>query len=886
MDYDIPMQLTQKTPYNQRAATTVYTTQEFLSAILPIAPYYCVSESGKYWKDTPVQSIQEIINLANIASQSGANAYFALSGYETPSIISDGKTKFRIKQNAIAQKCFWLDVDCEKQGSSYATKTDALYALKKFCKNTSLPIPIIVSSGQGFHLYWPLSDQIKTEHWVKGATLIDALCRHHGFIADPARTKDAASVLRVPGTNNYGKDGIIRPVEILAGAALNNTIEFFKLLIAARPEGFSFTSNTRTSATSAPKLFNTSDIPRGIADNFPTLDTLVNAEPCIANCKQLKEMGFSSYPNWFNAMNVLRFCENGREVARELSMQDTGRFKDDIFNDRFNQAEQMAGGPTLCTTFESKDPERCKGCAWKENISTPKELAYKAVSASNEPEPSFFGFPILFSDMETSSIDTAILPPLLRNFVEAVSESIQVPTELVLINALTAMAIAVQGRAQVFIHNDYTEPLNLYALAALPPGERKSAIVEICKKPLVDWEREAAFKEKDRIQTLVSDRKSLEKIIESKRNLLGRTKNTVENTDILMNEIRKLENELPEIPVTPRLFVDDITPEALADRLAQHDERIGFMVAEGGIFETLAGRYSQGVPNIDLFLKAWNGEPVTVDRKKGSPVQLYNPLLTVGISPQPDVIANLADKPGFKGRGLLARFMYILPKSMVGYRQVKTKPISEDIKIQYADKLKSVLSLAMPFKFDNDKGMPYPLRLTPEAECLRLEFARYIEENLREGGELETLKEWASKLSGNTLRITGLLHFYTHDNAIATLISAETIKTAIVISYILIEHAKAAFALMGANLNIECAKKILAWIKRSRDTCVPKFTGRDCLNALKSRYSRMAQINEGLAILEERHFIATTIKTSTGKAGRPASQTYVVNPAIWKENNE
>ena len=97
----------------------------------------------------------------------------------------------------------------------------------------------------------------------------------------------------------------------------------------------------------------------------------------------------------------------------------------------------------------------------------------------------------------------------------------------------------------------------------------------------------------------------------------------------------------------------------------------------------LAGRYSRGMPNLDLFLQAHAGAQVRVDRGSRSPVMLRNPALTVAISPQPDVLESLSDKPGFRGRGLIARFLYGLPTSPIGFRHLKPEPCPSAVEKAY-----------------------------------------------------------------------------------------------------------------------------------------------------------------------------------------------------------
>jgi hypothetical protein len=45
------------------------------------------------------------------------------------------------------------------------------------------------------------------------------------------------------------------------------------------------------------------------------------------------------------------------------------------------------------------------------------------------------------------------------------------------------------------------------------------------------------------------------------------------------------------------------------------------------------------------------------------------PAVTVALTMQPDVLVRLMDTPGFRGRGLLGRFLYAMPPSLLGRRQ-------------------------------------------------------------------------------------------------------------------------------------------------------------------------------------------------------------------------
>ena len=108
--------------------------------------------------------------------------------------------------------------------------------------------------------------------------------------------------------------------------------------------------------------------------------------------------------------------------------------------------------------------------------------------------------------------------------------------------------------------------------------------------------------------------------------------------------------------------------------MAEQGEKAAALSSEGGIFDIMGGRYSRGMPNLDIFLQGHAGDAVRVERRSREPVYMDEPALTMGLSPQPEILRGLVDKPGFRGRGLLARFLYLIPKSTLGYRTLEQHP--------------------------------------------------------------------------------------------------------------------------------------------------------------------------------------------------------------------
>ena len=159
----------------------------------------------------------------------------------------------------------------------------------------------------------------------------------------------------------------------------------------------------------------------------------------------------------------------------------------------------------------------------------------------------------------------------------------------------------------------------------------------------------------------------------------------------LLAEITKLEMELPEIPVLPKLFANDATPESLATSVHEQNSRFAIISDEGGVTETLGGLYSKGAANIDILLKGIDGGAMRVLRRDRT--YDLNPILTIVLVFQPQILLNIAGKQAFRGNGLLERFLFLLPESKLGYRNHNGPPMPLDITIKYHQLLERLLAV-------------------------------------------------------------------------------------------------------------------------------------------------------------------------------------------------
>ncbi len=488
------------------------------------------------------------------------------------------------------------------------------------------------------------------------------------------------------------------------------------------------------------------------------------------------------------------------------------------------------------------------------------------------------------------------LPAPLQAYTKSLAEAYQVPADLPAMLMLASASVPLAKRVQVKATEDWIEPCNLYVAVVLPPASRKSAIFKAISAPLENHEQQKS----DLYSELLGDQVQKLKILEKQLKIAE--KNAIdappEEQTIAMAEAQRLRKELPEIPIAPRILVDDISPEKLASLLADQDGRIALMSAEGGVFDMIGGRYSSGTPNLDVYLKSHAGDTLRVDRVGRDFEQVHSPALTIGITIQPEILRGLANKPGFRGRGLLARFLFSLPPSGIGNRKTNTPPVLPGVRASYhriiMDLFRMFDSDSPRITLENAPGFPgEPFSMTTlvldnEASRLFESFREKTERDLAPGGGFEFLGDWAGKYPGVVARIAGILHMVkgVHEqtsNIIPLRISIETMQHAIRIGEYLADHALVAFEFMGLDQNREAAAHVLSWIERKE---ILVFSLRDAHQDLKGRYKHRDEIASALRVLEEHGYVRGLAISDNQKVGRKASPKYEVNPEIHPHNTQ
>lgn len=486
-------------------------------------------------------------------------------------------------------------------------------------------------------------------------------------------------------------------------------------------------------------------------------------------------------------------------------------------------------------------------------------------------EPPAWPEPMIPGTLRSPDMPEDILQGVWADMARAVSASTQTPPALGVMCVLGVLATLLQRRFEVAPHgDDYTEPLALWVLSASPSGTRKTAVLGAFMGPIVKWEK----LQYDRYRVLIARtnaaRSTAKKRIEALNQQAAKCKEP-KDLQAIRQDIENEELGMPEEVRAPRLFTGDTTAERLQAMLFEHSERMAVHSDEPGIFRVMAGAYSGGAQNLDVFLQGHAGSAMRIDRA-GRMAHVDKPALSFNLMVQPGMLSEVAGSKGFRDSGLLARFLYAVPASNVGRRDVRAHTsIDPGVRAAYEQGVTGLLEgyLCEPGTVPKVRVLP----LSDSAKELWLDFSQYIEDNQGDGGLFESLRDWTSKLAGAVARVAALLEL-AEAGLTAEAVSWCAMDRAIRLARVLIPHAQAAFGLLGTDSTDVDALAVLRWV-RAHD--YEEFTRRDAQKAMEGRFRSVDKLKRTLDRLDAMDCIK---EFKRHNKGAPPSAAYRVNPML------
>lgn len=410
---------------------------------------------------------------------------------------------------------------------------------------------------------------------------------------------------------------------------------------------------------------------------------------------------------------------------------------------------------------------------------------------------------------------------------------------------------------------DWTEPTSLYLLGIAESGEGKSPCLRKLFRPINEWVKQKNADLRPEIAENEQRLRNLQNRLSQAEKDLKRGKATEEETIRLAQEIAAFERVKPV-----RLICDgDVTSEALAVLLENNGEHLSVISTEGGIFDLVSGKYSNGIINSDLWLKAFSGEPASVDRKMSASITLDAPVMTAFIFCQPVVVNKLLGKTELRFNGFCERFLVFAPPSSVGLGRFDAPALSQPVVTAYTNEICRLLEI---------KETKY-LRFSPGARAQFCEWYNAFEKAIPLS--FPDLKGWARKHPGIIARVAGLLQLATDGSSTIT---EETMFAAINISDFFTEQAQIVFRGQGLGQDERDADYLWGKIKGmdpQRDEDGELFiTYTELQHRARNRekFSRREQYAGGLQVLIDTSHIAIPAATNIEDV-----RIIYINPKAW-----
>jgi len=359
---------------------------EFMAAVLPSAGnYYCVAgmPTKEHVFNKELNALEEVVNRFSATEQ---DTYFALFTF-----AESGNRK---QPNAVETRAFFLDIDCAEDGpKTYATKEAGMAAFLAFCEKTGLAKlgkPYITDSGGGYHVFWPLHENVAAGKWKPVAENFKRLCKQEKLKVDMSVPADVTQLLRVPEVTNWKrvrKFNETFTVQIHQEA--DGTIsfdDFDSIIRAALTELPALPTNIVPLDGVRPTLNKAAPTATGLKlfENSVTVfkNILVKTQ-AGTGCGQLahylenaQEDGME--PLWRGLLSIAQKCEDGEKAAKFLTARHP------YTEERMQTKLREIRGPYPCTKFDSENPGICTNCKHFGKITNPLILGKETAVEKNE----------------------------------------------------------------------------------------------------------------------------------------------------------------------------------------------------------------------------------------------------------------------------------------------------------------------------------------------------------------------------------------------------------------------------------------------------------------------------------------------------------------------
>jgi hypothetical protein len=863
---------------------------DLLSAALDAHGFICIVGIRTATKQFKKQEffarahLANAVEVAQILDAQGIDAYWGTSTFETKDS--------RLAANVHAVKVLKLDLDVGPKKSNYSGKREAVKALLTFCTQTGLPIPTLVDSGGGVHVYWVLSKALPAADAKLVAEQLKTVVHFNGLKTDPTCTADLSRILRVPGTQNYKTPNHPRDVKLKSDSVvLHDTDTIVELIKAA----------FNTTGQEIPKVANNvipllgalplhlhdielDDTTRSLIAGKPqNFETILGKSLAGTGCNQIKyihnnqtQPNAVEEPRWRAGLSITQFCTDRGEAIHAISRGYPGYSSAET--DR--KASEIKG-PYTYSTFRHNWPKECEGCPFTGKITSPIQLGAND-AATTATVPTIWAPPDPLPDqlLPVTPFDVSLLPAVLQPWARDIVERMQCPADFVGITIISALGTVIGRRVGIRPKtlDDWTEYCNFWTCTVGRPGVMKSPAMAAALAPLNALGTKASQRHADQQATFDADAQLQAMRRDAQKKQLAKALAKDPHASIQMDAITG-----SEAPILKRYLVNDATVEALLNICIENPQ--GVCAYRDELVALLKSLEREGQESArGFYLTGWNGNSnYTADRiSRGRNMHSEAVCLSVLGSTQPGRIGEYlrtAAGGGAGDDGLMQRFsLLVWPDASGTWRNVDRKPNSAAKKSAFDvfEKLDAADPVAdwhaqpvLGYDGQPEDGVPPYLRLDDTAAATFLQWRTAFENELQRGDLPPALESHFSKYRKLVPSLALVCHLA--DGGVGP-VSDKAMQRALAWATYLRSHAERAYSAV-TQADIGSAKTLLKRI-RSGDG-LDGFTARDIYRNGWSGLANAAEVARALTALIEYGWLRSVTQPTDGRT----KTLYYVHPS-------
>ena len=737
-------------------------------------------------------------------------------------------------KNADILKRRWILVDVDpvkaepdasatepEKGEAWSVAGEVLDALTA----EGWPEPVIVDSGNGYHLLYRVDLPNDTASGLEVRDLLKILADRH----DTDRAKvdrkvhNAARIAKLPGTfARKGKDTPERPHRPCRILHVPDPVK-----IVARSLLFRTTTQITLAAPEAK-----GDTPFTVEASDGDRQT---AYAKSALLQELARVAMAPEGGRNNALNDAAFRVGTLVGAGEL--------------DRAEVSDQLAVAAVRAGLGEA-EARRTIASGLGAGAAKPRVLPDlnghhegngKAAASSSD-----WAEPILDVMPPAPPFPTEALPATLGDFVLDAARSLGCPVDYLGLACLGIASGAIGRSVAIAIKDGWVESACLYAAIVGDPGMTKTPALAVAAKPL--WGI----------------------------------------TEDLIREYREAIAAAPDDDDPPpprRLAVDDTTVEALAPILQDNPRGLVMLRDELTAWVSGLNQYKGGKgSDRQFFLSAWSGSPVVVDRKRneGIPLHIPRPFLSVVGALTPAMLTELSETKN-RDDGFLDRLLFVSPEPVK--LRWTTEGLCPAATGEWDAAVRRLWSRGLIPGHDG-RPRPFVARLTgPATNAFGLWFDKHCEEaespnlppHLR--GPWAKFRAYCGRLSLICCLLRGAYE-RDWDGDCYLEIDEGSVADGIVLTEYFKSHTRRVRALLrGAGEDNEDARAMVKWFNHSGREV---FSERDARLNFHGRFAGdHTALTDAVTWLTERRCVRPIPTPPKGeKGGRPPSPAYAINPEL------